>query len=896
MSAVKLTPMFEQYLGIKEEYPDALLFYRMGDFYELFFEDAEIAARELSIALTSRNPNDEARVPMCGVPHHAAKEYLGKLLQKGFKVAICDQIEDPKEAKGLVKRAVTRVLTPATVVDEDSLEAKDHNFLAALFWNSSKNRGGLGWLDYSTGDWSGFESARETELWQWAQKIGPRELLVAEGHEVPASLAQNFSQIVRLPGKGPFDGAAAEQRICKAQRVADLAVLDLAGKPELVRALGGLLFYCVQTQKHELEHLAPFKPLTLGKHLLLDEVTERNLELFRRLDGRTGPGTLLHVLDKTKTPMGGRLLRERLKHPWREAGPIEETLDAVAWFADDETLRAKVREALDAVYDLERCITRIFLGRATPKDFTALRSSIARLPGVRDLLEQQGQAAPPPKALAAILANWDDLSDFHALLEAALVDNPPPVITEGGLFRQGYKPELDELLNLTEHGESALDELLARERADTGLPKLKMGYNRVFGYFFELPRGQSGDAPERFVRRQTLANAERFTTDELKGLEEKLMNASEERKRFEYKLFLELRDQVAEARPRFLYMADVLAAVDYWQALAEAARVNSWTRPELTTGRELNISGGRHPVVEAVQGAANFIPNDLAMDEDRKILLITGPNMAGKSTVLRQAALILILAQMGSFVPASKATLGLADRIFSRVGASDNLAQGQSTFMVEMTETARILRQAGKRSLIILDEIGRGTSTFDGLALAWSVVEELAARGGDGMRTLFATHYHELTSLEGTIPGVRNLNIAVKEWGGDIVFLRRLVPGPSDRSYGIEVAKLAGVPPRVVQRAKAILAELEERAKRGESHRGAFTRIETCPTTLPGMDRPGHRNEIPEEPPGFEDIAPERAELLNQIAESLASVDLDALSPLEALNMLSSLKKRLEEN
>ncbi len=932
--AKKLTPMFEQYLQIKEDHPDALLFYRMGDFYELFFEDAETAARELSITLTSRNPNDQTKIPMAGVPHHAARDYLNKLLEKGYKVAVCDQIEDPKQAKGLVKRAVTRVLTPATTLDEDTLRDKDRTHLAALYWSAAAGRGGLGWLEYSTGEWSGFESARENELWQWAQKINPRELLVDEAMEIPALTAQTFPGLTRMPGKTAFDHKTAARRIMEAQNVQDLKVLDLDKKRELTQALGALLLYVQQTQMHKLTHLAPFKPLNLSKHLLLDEVTERNLELFRRLDGKPGKGALIATLDFTQTPMGGRLLRDRLGRPWREPAPILETQAAVAFFVERDETRRRVREALDAVYDLERCITRIFLGRATPKDFVALRVSLTQLPSLRELLEtalaadvttfppEGAEASPPqaamaassggepvadeaaassaqPKALGALLAHWDDLTDFRDLLTAAIVDNPPPVITEGGLFHPGYRPELTELAELADHGEAALEKLLQEEREACNLPRLKLGMNRVFGYYFELPAGHAKNAPERFVRRQTLANAERFTTEELKTLEERIMRAAEERKRLEYTLFQELRQLVADARQRFLFMADMVANVDVWQGLAEAARRNNWVRPAIEQSRRLIIEAGRHPVVEAVQGAANFIPNDLHMDEDRRLLLITGPNMAGKSTVLRQSALIVILAQLGGYVPANRAVIGLADRVFSRVGASDNLAQGQSTFMVEMTETARILRQAGRRSLVILDEIGRGTSTFDGLALAWAVVEELATRGGKGprkadegagVRTLFATHYHELTALEGQIPGLRNLNIAVKEWAGDIVFLRRLVPGPSDRSYGVEVAKLAGTPQRVVTRAKEILAELEARAGKGESHRAVFKGPSAEPQQLlPGVTPPA-REGMPEEPPSLD---PTPDELATELAEELTTLDLDAITPLEALSLLQEWRARL---
>ena len=889
----KLTPMFEQYLRIKEDYPDALLFYRMGDFYELFFDDAETTARELQIALTCRNPNAELKAPMCGVPYHAVEGYISQLLDKGYRVAICEQIEDPKEAKGLVKRAVTRVLTPGTVIDDANLDAKEHNYLGALFWNQDAEAGAFAWVDVSTGEWSGLYSRKLAELWQWAQKMAPRELLLPEGVDTPAMATLGTTQTVRVPARSHFDLKSGTERVMRAQGVADLGSLGLEGKPELVRACAALLAYLAQTQKQELSHLAPFKPLNLGRHLIIDEVTERNLELFHRLDGRKGPGTLWHILDRTLTPMGGRLLEERMHHPWREAGPIRETQQVVEWLFQDDVRREALRTALDLVYDLERLSTRIFLNRATPKDFIALRQSLSALPAVRAPLERPAnpEGTYPtdaetsgdtlPKPLSDMLSAWDDLADYADLLRRALTDNPPHLVTEGGLFRPGFDPDLDELLDLAEHGEARLQELLAEEQTVSGLPKLKLGYNRVFGYFFELSRAGADSVPEHFVRRQTLANAERFTTERLKELEEKLVSATDRRKTLEYRLFQSLRDTVAEARPRVLFMADMLAHLDFWQSLADVARRNGWVRPDVHTGHDIVIREGRHPVVEAMQGSASFVPNDLRMDEKRRLLLITGPNMAGKSTVLRQTAIICLLAQMGAFVPAREASIGIADRIFSRVGASDNLAQGQSTFMVEMMETARILRQASKRSLVILDEIGRGTSTFDGMALAWAVVEELTRRAGGGIRTLFATHYHEITSLEGRIPGVHNMNIAIREWNGDIVFLRRLVPGPADKSYGIEVARLAGVPHSVVQRARELLTDLERTRDAARGTNSAPSR-----QTLPGVDLPSRQEQVDTivAPPPCSGVE-------HPLLVALRDIDTDDMTPLEALKRITEWKQ-----
>ena len=726
--------MLEQYLHFKEEHPDCLLFFRMGDFYELFFEDAEIVAKAVQITLTSRNPNDENPIPMCGMPHHSVEPYLSQLLNKGYKIAICDQIENPKEAKGLVKRDVTRVLTPGTVVEDSNLKSKGNNYLGSLYWDSAKDAGGIAWLDFSTGQWSGLHSRRESELWQWMVKINPSELLLPQGKKVPPQFGELSSQVTYVVPGTYFDFATGRNRILEMQGVADLDSLGLSNRNELVRACGCLLTYLDHTQKGKFGHLGEFKPLNLTKHLLLDEITERNLEIFRRLDGKPGIGTLWHVMDKTLTPMGGRLLEARLRQPWRQLGPIEATLDCVSFFFERDQLRGGIRHGLDSVYDLERLSTRIFLGRANPKDFIALQRSLSTLPILKNHLKDQVMDNAP--SLNKIFNKWDGMEDLSALLDSALVENPPPVITDGGLFKKGFDPTLDELIELNEHGEDKLKELYEEELSRNDIPKLKLGFNKVFGYYFEVSKAYKGQVPEYFIRRQTLVNSERYITPQLKELEDRIISASEERKSLEYKLFQQLRERLAQARSRFQFMADIVAALDYWQGLAEAARTNEWSRPILHEGLEIEIESGRHPVVEAAMGASNYIPGDLRMDPDRRILLITGPNMAGKSTVLRQVAILTIMAQIGSFVPAKSARLGLADRVFSRVGASDNLAQGHSTFMVEMTETARILRQATKRSLVILDEIGRGTSTYDGLSLAWAVVEELSTRARGGIRTL----------------------------------------------------------------------------------------------------------------------------------------------------------------
>jgi len=917
----KMTPMYEQYLGIKKQYPDAILFYRMGDFYELFFEDAEIAARELQLALTSRSKDDV--IPMCGLPWHAAEAYFSQMVEKGYKVAVCDQVEDPKHAKGLVKREVTRILTAGTALDDANLQAKAHNYLGAIYW--SDGIGAFAWLDASTGSWTGLQSTKEHELWQWVYKIEPKELLISAHMNAPELVRINGNiQVVSLGLQSHFDEKRSAERVMQAQKVQELDSLGLEKKPALVRVCGALLAYLEQNQKRMPSYLSAFQPLDMSAYMVLDEVTERNLELFRRYDGRKGLGTLWHELDECMTPMGGRLLEERLRYPWKDISKIIPHQEMVEHFYLEHKKSQALRVKLARVYDLERLSTRISVNRYLPRDFIALRDSLAHFPQILKILQSEEdtlltddalRGENVPSALGRLLRQWDNLADLSELLEKSLVDNVPVHITEGMLFKAGYDRELDDILDIVEHGEAKLASLLAHEQEKSSLPKLKIGFNRVFGYYFELNRSQQQAVPDYFERRQSLVNAERFITPELKELEEKILSASEKRNTLEYTLFQQLRNRVADERPRLLFMAGLLAQVDYWQALGYCAQQKGWVRPLLDEGNSLEIKEGRHPVVESVLGKAHFIPNDLTVDEDRRLLLITGPNMAGKSTVLRQSALICILAQMGSFVPASFAKIGVVDRVFSRVGASDNLAQGQSTFMVEMMETARILRQSTKRSLVILDEIGRGTSTFDGLALAWAVVEELIKRAHGGIRTLFATHYHELTALEGKIAGVCNMNIAIKEWNNDIVFLRKLVPGPADKSYGVEVARLAGVPNSVVQRAKEILQGLEEnRARAGyrieknllldliPNNTSSTTKVKE--SAHGGVNISSHVNgekidgeEINGKKIDATEIVKIKQEALAEhpVLKELRKIDPNSLTPLDSLRMLSEWKMLLEK-
>ncbi|WP_462263872.1 DNA mismatch repair protein MutS [Desulfovibrio piger] len=896
----ELTPMKRQYYEIKQRNPDCLLFFRLGDFYEMFDDDARLAARELDLTLTTRDRNVEdpaERTPMCGVPYHSAEAYIGRLIAKGYKVAICEQMEDPALAKGLVERDIIRIITPGTVTESSMLEENKSNYLGAVYLSAQS--GGTAFCDLSTGEFcaASYPADAVSHILNELGRFAPREAVcadaAAENDDIRTFLTKRLGSLVEAGGDR-FEYMAAAARVCEQFDVQSTDELGLGEAPAAVCAAGALLAYLHETQKCDLGHIRRLELLGDDHYMELDYTTRRNLELTENLRSGEKRGSLLWVLDKTKTPMGGRLLEDMLRHPWREAAPILAVQDAVALLHDDDNRRALLREALKDVYDLERLSTRVTVNRATPRDFIALGNSLAALPAVLAALTQpldgkyplpgQENGEDAPRVIHELLKGWDDLADCAHLLRSALVDSPPVVITDGGLFKAGYNAELDRLLDLVEHGEQKLQEELAREQQETGIAKLKLGFNRVFGYYYELSKAaHSGPVPEHFIRRQTLANAERFTTPALKELEEALLSASEKRKTLEYQLYQDLRTFMAQQRERILHMADVIAHLDYWQSLAEVGRRNGWCRPELDGSADIFIEEGRHPVVEAMIGAANFVPNNITLDARRRLCLLTGPNMAGKSTVLRQVAIICLLAQTGSMVPATRARLGLVDRLFSRVGASDNLAQGQSTFMVEMMETARILRQATKRSLVILDEIGRGTSTYDGVALAWAVVEDLAARAHGEVRTLFATHYHELTALEKRVPGVFTMNIAIREYGGDILFLHKLVPGPADRSYGVEVARLAGVPAPVVQRARAILAELEQ--SRGEGKRMS---PQTETLALPGMEK----RVACEEPPSLPiDIPAAPAAGPHPLVLLLRDLNPEELSPLAALKLIMEWKK-----
>lgn len=796
------TPMFRQYSELKVKHPDALLFFRMGDFYELFFDDARLVAEQLGLTLTSRNKDDPNPVPMAGVPHHAAAGYIRELVSRGHKVAVADQVEDPREAKGIVRREVTRVITPGLGLDIDDLPPAEPCWLVGLA--RAGERLGVALLDASTGDLRVTEVGSLEAALEELSRAAPREAVL------PQSLAQLPGVREALGGArvntrddARFEPKAARRALCARLGVADLRGFGCEDHTVSLAAAWALLDYAAEDARQDLRHVSRLRPYSAQQHMVLDAATRRNLELFRPMLNTGRRGTLIHLLDRTRTAMGGRLLREWLSFPLLDLGGIRARQDRVEALVEDAPLRRVVREALRGVADLERLAGKLAQGNATARDLVRLRLSVEALPGLVGALAAAPALAerlPPelPMGLAAEVARW-------------LVDDPPLSMTEGGLIRPGADPELDELTRLAHDGKALIAQMEEREQKRTGITSLKIRYNRVFGYFIEISRANLHRAPADYIRKQTLTNAERYVTPELKEFEEKVTHADARREQLEYERFTALRELAAGYVPALQALASALAELDVFAALAELAADARYVRPEVDDSLHLEIIGGRHPVVEQVELAERFVPNDLALaPKGRRMLIITGPNMSGKSTVMRQAALITLMAQVGSFVPADKARIGVCDRIFTRVGASDDLAAGQSTFMVEMSETANILHHATERSFIILDEIGRGTSTYDGLAIAWSVAEALHDRVR--ARALFATHYHELVELAESRPHIANVSVAVSEWGERIVFLRRLKEGGASRSYGIQCARLAGMPKEVIERAKSLLVVLERHA------------------------------------------------------------------------------------
>lgn len=816
---IKMTPMLRQYLEIKEQHPDTILFYRMGDFYEMFFEDAKISSRVLGITLTSRSKNDANKVPMCGVPYHAISGYLGKMVKAGYRVAICEQTEDPKQAKGIVKREVVRIVTPGVTTDEQILDEKINTFVCALFFEHKGKKilsAGLSFLDVSTGNFLISELPLHGNnldpVIDEITRMQPAELLITtEEQEQFSELTDTLTTLLgglcitpRQDNCFEYDNALTT--LIEHFQVSNLAGFGCQDMQAGICAAGSLLAYIQETQKTDLSFIKQLQPLARSGFLIIDESSRRNLELTETIIGGKRKGSLLSILDLTSTPMGARLLRQRLLFPLQNRERIQSRLGAVELLLIEPGTRRELQEHLDGIYDLERLCSRLVLGHGNARDMDAMKLSLGRLPELKKLM-----ASTQTGLLHDIDTELDPVPDLHELIHAAIRDDAPITLRDGNLIREGYHAELDKLIVLLRDGKQLILGLEAKERERTGIARLKVGFNKVFGYFFEVSRTQAASIPDDFIRKQTLVNAERFITPELKELENKISTAQEKRLELEYKLFIDIRRKIASQSDRLLAAASLIARVDFLVSLAEAANRYHYTRPKIVDNHTISISEGRHPVIERSLEPGRFVPNDVTLDQEtNELLIITGPNMAGKSTVLRQTALIVLMAHIGSFVPADHAEICIVDRIFTRVGAMDDLRRGQSTFMVEMNETANILNNATEMSLVILDEIGRGTSTYDGLAIAWAVAEELADKNGRGVKTLFATHYHELTDLAAIHKRIQNYSIAVREWNDTIIFLHKLVKGATNRSYGIEVAGLAGVPDHVVKRAHEILKNIEK--------------------------------------------------------------------------------------
>ena len=871
MGIKNLTPAMRQYCDIKEQYPDCILFFRMGDFYEMFFEDARKASRILDIALTSRNKNKDDAIPLCGVPYHAATSYIARLIEEGLKVAICEQVEDPKEAKGIVKRDVVRVVTPGLNADADMLVPKENNYFAAVSHRDGVF--GLAVVDISTGEFM------VTEMRDREAFMGELAGFLVKEVVVPGDSDDAFLRDLAMRTEGCliterpsdyFDYDAAATVVADVFPRCSLESFSAADHPVMTGAAGAALLYIEETQKSQLAHLTDIRFYSAATYLSLDETAKRNLELFETIQGGRTEGSLFHVLDATVTGMGGRRLRSWLAFPLVDCEAIARRLAAVSELTSGYAVKEKLRSRLAGVYDLERLGGRITMGTANGRDLVHLKQSLEAVPDIVDALE--GVFAP---LLADIRDRIDDMADIAALIEKAIQDDPPLTVREGHLIKSGYDDRLDEIVSISTNGKRWIAALEAKERTRTGISTLKVGFNNVFGYYIEISKANAHRIPDGYVRKQTLVNGERYINEELKEYESTVLNAEEERRRREYELFAGVRDRVAGEIRRIQKTASRIADLDAIVSLADVAERNNYVCPRIAEDDRIEIIEGRHPVVERMQQSGVFVPNDLSMDcDENRFLIITGPNMAGKSTYIRQTALIVIMAQMGSFVPAQSATVGLVDKIFTRVGAADNLARGQSTFMVEMTEVAALLQKATRQSLVLLDEVGRGTSTFDGLSIAWAVAEYIHDRERLGARTLFATHYHELTDMARTGDGVKNYSIAVKEWGDDVIFLRKIVPGGATRSYGIQVARLAGVPDAVIDRAREILDNLEK---------GELDDVGMPTLARGGTDDKGERQE---RLPLFIDDG-------ETILREISSTDVARMTPLDALKKIDEWKKKL---
>ena len=877
-----LTPMMQQYMAIKEQYKDCILFYRLGDFYEMFYDDALTASRELEITLTGKNCGQEERAPMCGVPYHAVDTYLNKLVAKGYKVAICEQAEDPKQAKGIVKREVIRIVTPGTNLSQQALDEGRNNYLMCLVYDN--NQFGLAITDISTGDFYTTEVATLKELYDEIHRFSPSEIICNDSFYMSGASLDDFKDRLHVSvstlDTWYMDEAVSVQKIKEHFKVASLDGLGLTDFPSGTLAVGALLLYLYETQKNTLDNLTKITPYRSGGYMIIDSATNRNLELIETLREKQKKGSLLWVLDKTKTAMGARLMRNWIEQPLIEKKKITARQDAVEELYNDMITREEIREYLNAVYDLERLVTRISYRTANPRDLIAFKTSLGMIPPVKQLLSQAKSAE-----LKEIDERMDCLEDIYDLIEKSIQDEPPIMIREGGMIKEGYNEDVDKFRLSRTEGKTWLAELEAREKEKTGIKNLRVRYNKVFGYYLEVTNSYKELVPEDWTRKQTLANAERYITPELKELEDMILGAEDKLAALEYDLYCEVRDSIGEQVVRIQETAKAIAHLDVLASLACVAQSNDYVRPSINTKGVIDIQGGRHPVVEKMNNNQMFIDNDTYLDnKNHRISIITGPNMAGKSTYMRQSALIVLMAQIGSFVPAKSANIGIVDRIFTRVGASDDLASGQSTFMVEMTEVANILRNATSRSLLILDEIGRGTSTFDGLSIAWAVVEHISNPKLLGAKTLFATHYHELTELEGKLDSVNNYCIAVREQGDDIIFLRKIIRGGADKSYGIQVARLAGVPDSVIDRAKEIASWLEET--------DVTDKAKNLQVRTSAKKKEVVREAVPaEKQMSLFDIYPADHPVLKELAE----LDVSNMTPIQALNTLYELQKRLKE-
>ncbi len=872
--------MMVHYCQTKCAYKDSILFYRLGDFYEMFFEDAKTVSRELELTLTGKDCGLSERAPMCGIPYHAAETYINRLIDKGYKVAICEQVEDPKTAKGIVKREVTRVVTPGTNLNMQELDEGKNNYLMAIVCVG--DHFGVSTADITTGDCYVTEVDEERKLWDEINKFLPAEIICNDAFLVSGvdvdDLRNRLHISVFALESWYFGDDLCKQTLLEHFKISSLEGLGLADYDSGVIAAGSLFRYLLDTQKNTMEHMNKIIPYTTDRYMVIDSSSRRNLELVETLREKQKRGSLLWVLDKTKTAMGARMLRNFVEQPLIDADAINERLDAVTELNMQAMLREEIREYLNPVYDLERLVSRISYRSANPRDLLAFKMSLEMIPHIKNLL-----ANFTSPLLVRINEQMDGLEDLYTLLEASITEDPPLAVKEGGIIREGYNEQVDTYRNSKTQGKSWLAQLEAEEKEKTGIRNLKIKYNKVFGYYLEVTNSFKDLVPEYYTRKQTLTNAERYITPKLKELEDMILGAEDKLFALEYDLFCQVREELAAQIPRIQETAKAIAQLDVYASLSVVAQRNNYVRPTVNTKGVIDIKNGRHPVVEKMINNDMFIANDTYLDNgSKRVSVITGPNMAGKSTYMRQTALIVLMAQIGSFVPAEKAKIGVVDRIFTRVGASDDLASGQSTFMVEMTEVANILRNATAKSLLILDEIGRGTSTFDGLSIAWAVIEHISNTKLLGAKTLFATHYHELTELEGKIPGVNNYCIAVKERGDDIVFLRKIVKGGADKSYGIQVAKLAGVPDSVLDRAKELVDELVHTDITSTFKDLAENSRKTKPKAV-------HYDEVDLEQISLFDTVQDQ-----DIIEELKNLDITMLTPMDAMNTLYRLQNKLK--